>query len=60
MGSIYDQIKTPKDALQLIVDIGYDYDGMVSVNGLKQLIDELIEIAKIGLDTPDSVSFENY
>jgi len=45
-----DYIKTKDDALQTIVDIGYDYDGFSSVEKLKGLIDELIEIARIGLN----------
>ena len=38
-----------KAALQLIVNLGFDYDGYSSVEGLKGLIDELVEIARDAL-----------
>jgi hypothetical protein len=37
------------EAFQLIIDLGEDYDGYNSVDNLKALIDELVEIARIGL-----------
>ena len=38
-----------KEALTLIKDIAYDYDGYCTVAELKKLIDELREIAINGL-----------
>ncbi len=37
-------------ALEMICDIGCDYDGEYSIDGLKKVIDELVEFAKDGLD----------
>lgn len=37
--------ETVKDYLNLIIDIGYDYDGNRTVEGLKGLIGELVEYA---------------
>lgn len=34
--------------LELIVDLSYDYDGCNSVDGLKELIDELKKYANLG------------
>ena len=34
------------DKLQLLIDIGFDYDGFNQVNSLKTLIDELVGYAK--------------
>ena len=44
-----DEIDTPKDALQMIRDIGLDYDGYRSAEKLMDLIDELCDIARTGL-----------
>ena len=44
-----DSIDTPKDALQMIRDIGLDYDGYRSAEDLMDLIDELCDIARTGL-----------
>ena len=41
--------KTVKECLELICDIGYDYDGCNSVESLKELIDELVYLALHGL-----------
>lgn len=38
-----------KDFLELICDIAVDYDGYTTVNGLKDLIDEMAEYAKQAL-----------
>lgn len=38
------QIKIKNEYLQLIHDIGYDYDGYNTVDSLKKLIDELISL----------------
>jgi hypothetical protein len=37
------------EAFQLIIDLGDDYDGFNTVDSLKGLIDELVEIARIGI-----------
>jgi hypothetical protein len=37
------------EAFQLIIDLGDDYDGFNTVDSLKALIDELVEIARIGI-----------
>lgn len=47
-------IDSQEKALELIRDIGLDYDGCGDdVECLKELIDEMIEIAKLGLDCND-------
>lgn len=37
-----------KKYLELITDLGYDYDGLNSVESLKALIDELVRLANLG------------
>lgn len=37
------------DAFQLIIDIAFVYDGYTSAEDLKNLIDELVDIADVGL-----------
>lgn len=39
-----------KQALVMICDIGWDYDGERSVEGLKGLVDELVRFASDGLN----------
>ena len=34
--------------LELIYDLGYDYDGLDKVESLKGLIDELVRLASLG------------
>ena len=34
--------------LELIADLGYDYDGLDKVESLKGLIDELVRLANLG------------
>lgn len=41
-----DKIDKAIDKLQLLIDIGFDYDGFNQVESLKTLIDELVEYAK--------------
>ena len=41
-------IKTMEKYLELIVDLGYDYDGLNSEDNLKRLIDELCRYASMG------------
>ena len=46
-----------KDAyLQLIIDLAYGYDGFNDINGLKGLIEELSEYAKMALKNDDKSS----
>lgn len=40
------KIETAVDKLQLLIDIGFDYDGLNRVCSLKCLIDELVGYAK--------------
>ncbi len=42
-------IHSKDEALQMIIDLADDYDNANSVEGLKSLIDELVEIAKAGV-----------
>ena len=42
--------------LDLIIAIGYDYDGFNKVESLKGLIDELVRFAKMALDNDDRTS----
>lgn len=42
-------IHNKNEALQMIVDLAVDYDNANSVEGLKNLIDELVEVAKAGM-----------
>lgn len=35
--------------LELIIQLGYDYDGLNTVESLKSLIDELVKYAKLGI-----------
>ena len=46
-----------KDAyLQLIIDLAYNYDGFNDIDGLKGLIEELSEYAKMALKNDDKSS----
>ncbi len=47
------QIKIKNKYFQMIIDYGFDYDGLNSVSNLKQLIDDIVEISKAGLDSND-------
>ena len=47
------QIKIKNNYLDLIWQIGYDYDGCNTVESLKGLIDELIDLATKGLKNDD-------
>lgn len=44
-----DKYDAMQQQLQQIIDIGFDYDGYHSVEDLKQLIDELVDMARDGL-----------
>lgn len=47
------QIKNMKKWCQLIIDIGFDYDGYNDVKNLKMLIDELVVYSKCARDNID-------
>ena len=38
-----------KKYFQMIIDLGYDYDGFNSVESLKGLINELVRLASLGI-----------
>lgn len=42
------QIQIMEKYFELICDLGYDYDGCNTVEGLKSLIDELVRLASLG------------
>lgn len=42
-------IHNKNEALQMIIALADDYDNANSVEGLKNLIDELVEVAKAGM-----------
>jgi len=44
-----DKYDAMQQQLQQIIDIGFDYDGYHSTEDLKQLIDELVDMARNGL-----------
>ena len=46
--------------MQLIVDIGFDYDGYNKSEDLKELIDEIVEYATLGIECNDKkVMYQN-
>lgn len=47
------QIKIKNNFFQMIIDLGFDYDGFNSTDDLKKLIDELVRCAKLGLKCND-------
>ena len=47
------QIEIKNNYLDLIYCIGYDYDGCNSVKSLKELIDELVDLAAKGIKNDD-------
>ncbi len=42
------QIEIMENYLELIIDLGFDYDGCNTIESLKVLIDELVHYAKLG------------
>lgn len=40
------QLKIKNEYLDLIIGLGFDYDGLNSVESLKRLIDQLVDYAK--------------
>ena len=47
------QNKIKNEYLQLLIDLGIDYDGLNTVESLKGLIDDLIDYAKLALENND-------
>ena len=54
--SLDEQIKLKNAYCQLIVDLGFDYDGYNSVESLKSLIDELVGYAQKAIDNDDKTA----
>ena len=42
------QIEIMEKYFELIIDLGFDYDGCNTIESLKTLIDELVHLAKLG------------
>jgi len=42
------QIEIMEKYFELIIDLGYDYDGLSSIEDLRNLIDELVRYASLG------------
>lgn len=47
------QIKIKDKYCQLIIDLGFDYDGFNTVDSLKGLIDELVSYAQRAIECDD-------
>lgn len=47
------QIKIKNKYFQMIIDYGFDYDGFNNVSDLKQLIDDIVDFSRAGLDCND-------
>lgn len=47
------QIKIKDEYCQLIINLGFDYDGFNTVDSLKGLIDELVSYAKRAIECDD-------
>jgi len=43
-----EMVKVMEKYFELIIDLGFDYDGLSQVDSLKWLIDELVHYAKLG------------
>jgi hypothetical protein len=51
------QIKIKDKYLEMIIDIGCDYDGYDDTKNLKDIIDELVDLATKGLKNDDKTPF---
>lgn len=51
------QIKIKDAYLKMIVDIGCDYDGYNDVKNLKNIIDEIVDLAAKGIKCDDKTPF---
>lgn len=47
------KLKIKNEYLKLIIDLGYDYDGLEESKSLKTLIDDIVKLAKCGLHNDD-------
>lgn len=47
------QVKIKDKYCQLIIDLGFDYDGFNTVDNLKGLIDELVSYAQRAIECDD-------
>jgi hypothetical protein len=47
------EIEIKNRYMQMIVDLGIDYDGCNTIESLKSLIDELIRLARLGIENND-------
>ena len=58
------QIEIMEKYFELIIDLGFDYDGCNTIESLKALIDELVHYAKLGracnINEPMYVNGEKY
>lgn len=55
------KLKIKDEYLKLIIDLGYDYDGMETQSGLKELIDGIVDLARKALVADDKASiYENF
>lgn len=48
------QIKIMEKYFELIIDMGFDYDGYNKAENLKSLIDELVKLASLGREKNDT------
>jgi len=55
---LIDGVAALKQALALIGDIGYDYDGYGKVDSLKELIDEMVGYARNPQSAVDALTAE--
>ena len=55
------ELKVKTEYLKLIVDLGYDYDGMATRDGLQGVIDDIVDLARKAIAVDDkSVIYENF
>lgn len=50
------EIEIKNRYMKMIVDLGIDYDGYNDVSHLKKLIDNLVYLAKLGIESNDKTS----
>ena len=55
------ELKVKTEYLKLIVDLGYDYDGMATRDGLQGVINDIVDLARKAIAVDDkSVIYENF
>lgn len=57
--AVTNNFTSSKDALEMIQDVSFDYDGCKTIESLKHLIDEIREYANAGLKTPKWIKIED-